>query len=66
MFDVPRLKNETNKQFEDRLKKKIYWYHYFSDFVAERNLNLHDRACNYADKREGKQPGNFNFLMEEE
>ena len=42
MFDVPRLKNETNKQFEDRLKKKIYWYHYFSDFVAERNLNLHD------------------------
>ena len=52
MFDIPRLTKETNKQYEDRLKNKIFWYVYFSDFVAERNLSLHNNACNYADKRE--------------
>ena len=55
MFDIPRLTKETNKQYEDRLKKKIFWYVYISDFVAERNLSLHNNACNYADKREKEE-----------
>ena len=48
-------KKETWEEEVNRMRGVVKWFDDFGDFIAEKNLNIHDQACRHANKLESKR-----------
>ena len=48
-------KKETWEEEVNRMRGVVKWFDDFGDFIAEKNLKLHDQACRHANKLESKR-----------
>ena len=46
---------EVEKLYNYKTNPMIEWFNYYADYVEHNFRNIHNEACEYADKRQGNE-----------